>query len=154
MHRNSIRFDPQTFRWEGIDEVPYKFSPGDERGMGWQGVTRHTLASPKTLPAGFELRYFELAPGGYSSLEKHQHVHFVMAARGAGRALIGERLFDFSPLDVLYVPPMTPHRWLNESEAPFGFLCPVDGDRDRPQPVSDSEWEALRANPVTAPYVF
>lgn len=149
-----IPFDPQAFRWQDIEQVPYKSGGIAERGMGWRGVARHTLASPETVPAGFELRYFELEPGGYSSIEKHAHVHFVIAVRGSGRALIGGRVVDVAPLDALYVPPLIPHRWLNESEAPFGFLCPVDGARDRPQPLSDAEWQALRADPATAPYVF
>jgi quercetin dioxygenase-like cupin family protein len=122
--------------------------------MGWRGIRRHTLARPAELPAGFELRYFELEPGGYSSLEKHVHAHLVVALRGAGRALIGDTVVDCAPFDALHVPPLTPHRWLNESSEPFGFLCTVDAERDRPAPLDDEEWEALRANPATAPYAF
>jgi quercetin dioxygenase-like cupin family protein len=122
--------------------------------MGWQGITRHTLARPAELPAAFEVRYFELEPGGYSSLEKHRHAHIVVVLRGAGRALIGERVVDCVPFDTLHVPPMTPHRWLNESTESFGFLCTVDADRDRPAPLDDDEWNALLANPATASYVF
>jgi quercetin dioxygenase-like cupin family protein len=149
-----IPFDPATFRWAGVEEQAYKFSLGDERGMGWKDVTRHTIGHPDQLGAGFELRYFELAPGGYSSVEKHAHVHLVVAVRGSGRALVGDALIDLSPLDALYVPSLVPHRWLNEGNEPFGFLCTVDADRDAPQPLDDAEWEALRANPVTAPYVY
>jgi len=54
----------------------------------------------------------------------------------------------------VYVPPLVPHRWVNPYSEPFGFLCTVDAERDKPQPVSDEEWESLRANPETAPYVF
>jgi quercetin dioxygenase-like cupin family protein len=122
--------------------------------MGWKGVTRHTLASRPAVPAAFELRYFELEPGGYSSLEKHRHIHFVTAVRGSGRALVGERVVDLSPFDAVYVGSLEPHRWVNERDEPFGFLCPVDAERDPPQPLDDDEWERLRANPVTAPYVF
>jgi quercetin dioxygenase-like cupin family protein len=149
-----IPFDPATFRWAGVEEQAYKFSLGDDRGMGWKDVTRHTIGHPDQLGAGFELRYFELAPGGYSSVEKHAHVHLVVAVRGSGRALVGDALIDLSPLDALYVPSLVPHRWLNEGNEPFGFLCTVDADRDAPQPLDDAEWEALRANPVTAPYVY
>jgi quercetin dioxygenase-like cupin family protein len=149
-----IPFDPATFRWAGVEEQAYKFSLGDERGMGWKDVTRHTIGLPDQLGAGFELRYFELEPGGYSSVEKHAHVHLVVAVRGSGRALVGDALIDLSPLDALYVPSLVPHRWLNEGSERFGFLCTVDADRDAPQPLDDAEWEALRANPVTAPYVY
>ena len=149
-----IPFDPTTFRWAGVEERAYKFNLGDERGMGWKDVTRHTIGHPDDLGADFELRYFELQPDGYSSVEKHAHVHLVVAVRGAGRALVGDGIVDLAPLDALYVPALTPHRWLNEGDEPFGFLCTVDAARDAPQPLDDAEWEALRANPVTAPYVY
>ena len=147
-------FDPATFEWDGIAEREYKPSEGDARGMGWKGVTRRTLARADELPAGFDVRYFEFEPGGYSSLERHEHPHFVVTIRGSGRALVGTTMIELAPFDAVHVPPMTPHRWLNESSEPFGFLCTVDRDRDRPQPVSDAEWDELRAQPATAPYVF
>ena len=143
-------FDPEAFRWAGVEVQPYESRVGDERGMGWKDVARHAIGSGD----GFELRYFELAPGGYSRLEKHRHVHLVVALRGRGRALVGTEVVGLEPFTALYVPSLTPHRWLNESEEPFGFLCPVDAERDRPQPLDDAEWEALGANPVTARYVF
>jgi quercetin dioxygenase-like cupin family protein len=149
-----IPFDKDAFRWRGIDPREYRETVGTEQGMGFSGVARHTLARGDDLPAEFELRYFELDPGGYSSLEKHRHAHFVIALRGSGRALIGEQVIELEPLDAVYVAPDTPHRWMNGGDQPFGFLCPVDAGRDRPRPLDDAEWEALRANPVTAPYVF
>jgi quercetin dioxygenase-like cupin family protein len=149
-----LGFDPTAFRWEGVETRSYKESPGKERGMDWKGVTRHTLAGPRTIPAAFETRYFEFEPGGYSSLEKHEHVHLVVVLRGTGRALVGDRVHDIGPFDVVYVPPLTPHRWLNAGDEPFGYLCTVDGGRDRPRPVDDQEWERLRADVGTAPYVF
>ena len=134
------------FRWEGVEARPYK------RGGGFEGVTRYVLG--EALPAAFELRYFELEPDGYSSLEKHRHVHLVIALRGAGKALVGETVGALEPFDALYVPPWVPHRFVNEGREAFGFLCPVDAERDRPQPLDAAELEALRANPATAPYAF
>ena len=148
------RFASETFSWEGVERRAYKDAAGSARGMGWQGITRHTLARPADLPAGFELRYFELEPGGYSSLEKHVHAHIVVVLRGAGRALVGYHVVDCVPFDAVHVPPLTPHRWMNQSDGPFGFLCTVDADRDRPAPLDDAEWDALKANPATAPYTF
>ncbi|MDR5710511.1 MAG: cupin domain-containing protein [Armatimonadota bacterium] len=147
-------FDPERFRWEGVEAKLYKFSGGEVRGMGWRGVRRYTLASPPEIPAAFAIRYFEIEPGGYSSFEKHEHVHFILVLRGRGRAVVGTRIFELAPYDLLYVPPLVPHRWVNESDEPFGFLCPVDADRDPPQPLDDAEWEAMVANPLTAPYAF
>lgn len=149
-----IPFEGGSFRWKGIEPRAYRDATGQERGMAFRGVARHTLAGGQELPAEFELRYFEFEPGGYSCLEKHRHAHFVIALRGAGKALIGREVIDLQPYDAVYVAPRTPHRWMNAGDDPFGFLCPVDSRRDRPQPLDEAEWEALRANPVTAPYVF
>ena len=149
-----IPFDPSLFQWAGIDAHAYKFAIGDARGMGWRGVSRFTIGGPPTEPSQFELRYFELAPGGYSSIEKHAHIHLIIVLRGRGKALIGAEVVDLAPHDIAYVPPSTPHRWINDGEEPFGFLCPVNAPRDAPQPLSDEEWKTLERNPVTAPYVY
>jgi quercetin dioxygenase-like cupin family protein len=142
-------FDPAAFRWDGIEPRAYKDEPGTARGMAWRGVSRHTL-----VRGGFELRYFELAPGGFSSLEKHAHAHAVVAVRGVGRALIGREVVELAPLDLAETGPFVAHRWMNAGAEPFGFLCTVDGERDRPQPLADDEWAALGADPLTAPFVF
>lgn len=154
LQRLHIPFDEAQFAWVGIQPLEYKEHAGDAPGMGWRGVTRYSLGRPPYVQARFALRYFEIEPDGYSSLEKHAHVHLVVVIRGRGRALVGERVVELKPFDILYVPPNTPHRWMNPYSEPFGFLCPADAERDKPQPVSNAEWEALRANPETAPYVF
>jgi S-methyl-1-thioxylulose 5-phosphate methylthiotransferase len=154
MHGARIPFDQATFRWVGIEPQPYKPRTETEPGMGFRGIARHRLADPESLPAHFELRYFELEPGGYSSLEKHEHAHFVIALRGAGLALVGSEMHELTPLDALHVPPLAPHRWLNPGDEPFGFLCPADASRDQPQPLEQHEWDALRADPRTAQFLF
>jgi quercetin dioxygenase-like cupin family protein len=144
-----VRFDPAAFSWDGAERRAYKDEPGVARGMGWQGVSRTTLVR---VPV--ELRYFEIAPGGFSSLEKHAHVQVVTAVRGRGRALIGAEVVDLAPLDVVETPPWAPHHWVAVDESPFGFLCTVEPERDRPQPLDDAEWAALLADPRLAPFAF
>src|SRR5690242_1232604 len=120
-------FDPSAFRWEGIEARTYKDEPGSARGMAWQGISRHTL-----VRGAFEVRYFELAPGGFSSLERHEHVHAVVCVRGRGRALLGSEVVDLSPFDLAETAAWEPHRWTAPFEEPFGFLCTVEGERDEP----------------------
>jgi quercetin dioxygenase-like cupin family protein len=85
-------------------------------------------------PAAFQLRYFEIAPGGFSSHERHRHTHAVLVVRGHGRVRIGGRSRAVGPMDFIYIPPGTPHQFRAGRE-PFGFVCPVDAVRDRPRPV-------------------
>ena len=149
-----LAFDADTFRWDGVETRDYKESEGKQRGMGWRGLTRHTLVPGGSVAAGFEQRYFEIEPGGYSSLEKHEHIHVVITLRGRGRVLVGDRVVELGPMEVLEIPPSAAHRWVNAGEEPWGFLCTVEAERDRPQPVDDAEWEALKADPATAPFIF
>jgi len=96
----------------------------------------------------FQLRYFEIEPGGYSSLEKHRHVHTIVVLRGAGRAVVGREVFDVAPFDFVYVPPNVPHQFVNAGAETFGFLCPVDADRDPPQPLTKEELNELLRDPA------
>ncbi|MBI3998875.1 MAG: cupin domain-containing protein [Armatimonadetes bacterium] len=104
--------------------------------MSWSGVERFILVG-RNDPTAFELRYFEIAPGGYSSFERHHHAHGVLVVRGRGQVRIGDAVHRVRPMDFVFIPPGTPHQFRAGRE-PFGFLCPVDARRDRPQPAERS----------------
>src|SRR2546427_4657787 len=97
--------------------------------------TRQTLLGEGTgeEPFNFVTRYFEIQPGGYSTLERHQHPHAVVVLRGAGRVILGERAYDIAPFDCVYVSPGVYHQFQATSAEPLGFLCTVDRVRDRPE---------------------
>jgi quercetin dioxygenase-like cupin family protein len=128
------RFDPARFRWRGVPARPYK---GETAGsLRWKGVERFVLVGAAGEPTAFHLRYFEIAPGGFSSLERHRHAHAVLVVRGHGRVRLGDAERRVGPMDFVYIPPHVPHQFRAGRE-PFGFLCPVDAVRDRPRPVRD-----------------
>lgn len=116
------------FRWEGRPPVAYKISSE----LPFREVTRTELIGTAGEQSEFDLRYFEIAPGGHSSLERHNHTHVIIVARGTGVLLSGESRLTLSQFDVAYVPPQQVHQLRNESPEPFGFFCIVDHDRDRP----------------------
>ena len=70
---------PQTndSRWAGVAEMRYKA----EGTAPFRDITRQVLFQDPALAC--ELRYFEMQPGGYSTLERHEHTHAVMIQRGA-----------------------------------------------------------------------
>ena len=74
----SIHRKAKDYRWEGVAELPYK---EDDRAL-FKSITRQVLFADPQLHG--ELRYFEVAPGGFSTLERHQHMHAVMILRGRG----------------------------------------------------------------------
>jgi ribulose-bisphosphate carboxylase large chain len=117
------------FTWKGRQATPYKSSSE----LAFKDVTRHELLGPFGEKAAFDLRYFEIAPGGFSSLEKHVHTHAIIAARGRGVLLVDGKRYDLKPLDIAHVPPLRVHQLRNEADGPFGFFCIVDHERDRPR---------------------
>lgn len=102
----------------------------------------HANASRTELIGGdeqtnFELRYFELQPGGFTSLEKHLHTHVIIGVQGAGQLLVDDHQQDFSEDDIAYIPPSSVHQLRNHSDVVFGFYCLVDRNRDKPQAISN-----------------
>jgi mannose-6-phosphate isomerase-like protein (cupin superfamily) len=80
-----------------------------------------------------ELRYFEVAPGGFSTLERHEHMHAVLILRGRGHCLVGGEVKPIATRDLVTVPPMTWHQFRATAGDPLGFLCMVNAARDKPQ---------------------
>jgi mannose-6-phosphate isomerase-like protein (cupin superfamily) len=137
----------EPFRWEGIEVKPYK-----SEGTHFAGITRQVLfAGGDGL--GCELRYFEVAPGGWSSLERHRHAHAVMVVRGSARVLVGDRLIEARAYDLVRIPSRTWHQFQPTGSEPLGFLCMVDCERDTPERPDPADLAALRANPAVAAFI-
>jgi quercetin dioxygenase-like cupin family protein len=123
-----LKLNPETFRWTGVAETEYK-----DTAAHHCRVTRMALVGGQGEATAFHLRYFEIAPGGHSSLEHHEHEHAVVVMRGCGEIQLGDRVHTLSFGDTVYVAPNEVHQLRNVSkEEPFGFLCIVDAVRDRP----------------------
>jgi ribulose-bisphosphate carboxylase large chain len=118
------------FAWEGRPASSYK-AQGE---LAFRAVERHELIGRNGEKTAFDLRYFQIEPGGYSSLEKHLHTHTIICVRGTGSLKRGEAEQALKLFDVAYVPPLQVHQLRNESSEPFGFFCIVDHERDRPLP--------------------
>jgi ribulose-bisphosphate carboxylase large chain len=127
VHRGSIIKHVGSGAWHGIEKIPYK-----KDGTHYQGITRTELFIPEWGEAGFDVRYFEIAPGGYSSFETHSHIHLVIGARGRGEVRIDNQWHKLSPKDIAFIPRKAPHQLRNPGPDPFGFYCIVDHFRDKP----------------------
>lgn len=120
------------FTWEGVALEPYKATT-----EFWKGVTRRELSGTRGESQRFHVRYFEIAPGGHSTLEQHEHEHVVIPIRGRGEAQFGCDVYRVAFGDVVYVAPDDPHQFRCPDDAPepFGFLCIVNAERDAPRAV-------------------
>ncbi len=119
------------FRWSGIKKERYKFNEG-----GWEAISRNTLIGSHGETTKFHLRYFEIQPGGYSSMERHKHEHVVICVRGKGKVLIDKKTYTLEYLDTAYIAPNDVHQLRNPYNEPFGFFCIVNSKRDKPKIVS------------------
>jgi quercetin dioxygenase-like cupin family protein len=134
-------------RWDQVELRPYK---EDERAL-FKTVSRQILFSDPALDA--ELRYFEVAPGGFSTLERHEHMHAVMVLRGRGECLVGREVRKIELHDLVTVPPWTWHQFRASSEEPLGFLCMVNAARDKPQLPTEADLVELGSRPEVARFL-
>ena len=76
------------YRWQDVPLREYK-----TEGSHFRDITRQTLLGEAEGEAAlnFITRYFEVQPGGYSTLEHHQHPHSVVILRGRGEVVLEDR---------------------------------------------------------------
>jgi quercetin dioxygenase-like cupin family protein len=146
MDRPSRVIKSRGFRWEGVEPARYR-----QQGR-FRGIVRQVLLGDGAGEGAlnFITRYFEIEPGGYSSLERHQHPHSVVVVRGRGRVILDDEIRDLEPFDCVYVAPGSLHQLLATGPEPLGFLCIVDRERDEGQPATEEDLAAFRANPAIA----
>jgi quercetin dioxygenase-like cupin family protein len=135
------------YRWEGVEPLPYK---EDTRAL-FKAVTRQVLFSDPGMQG--ELRYFEVAPGGYSTLERHAHMHACLVLRGRGHCLVGSSVRSIETRDLVTVPALTWHQFRATADEPLGFLCMVDAQRDKPQLPTGEDVARLEQDPAIAAFL-
>lgn len=139
----------EPFRWNGVTEHIYK---AEGESVSFRDVTRRKLfIDPEK--SGLELRYFEIAPDGHTTLEKHDHIHLVVPIRGSGSCLVDDRVYNLEINDVVHVPSWAWHQFRASDNEHLGFLCLVTCDRDRPTLPSNSDLEHLQKDPKVAEFI-
>ena len=141
------RGQTQPFVWDGGGVLSYKEDDGTFRS-----VTRQVLTDAEH-GQGTSLRYFEVGPGGHTTLERHEHTHVVVPIRGRGSALVVDRIVPLVLHDVVFVPSWGWHQFRATQDEPLGFLCAVTVVRDRPVLPGEEDLEALRRDPQIAAFI-
>jgi quercetin dioxygenase-like cupin family protein len=145
--KHKLHRPAKDYRWDGVTRMPYK----EEGAAPFKAISRQILHSDPNL-AG-ELRYFEMDAGGYSTLERHEHVHGVMILRGHGHCLIGDEVHEVSLHDLVSIPPWTWHQFRASKGEPLGFLCLVNAQRDKPQLPTQDELRDMKKNKDVAAFL-
>jgi quercetin dioxygenase-like cupin family protein len=92
-------------------------------------------------------------PSGYTTLERHEHMHAVMILTGPGSVLVGDEVFAVKPNDLVNIASWTWHQFRAGPDGKLGFLCLVDAERDRPRLPTREDLDALRAIPAVARFL-
>lgn len=142
-----VRAQTAPGRWDGVELMPYK-QTGD---APFRAISRQLLFSDPALAC--EWRYFEVDAGGYSTLERHEHVHAVMIHRGHGHCLVGDEIRAVAAGDLVFIPPLTWHQFRADAGDCLGFLCVVNVARDRPQLPGADDLARLRGDAAVADFI-
>lgn len=129
MKNNSQVIKCTTYDWQGVERKDYKTQTSN-----FKDIIRYSLLGegPDEHELNMQTRYFEIKPGGYSSLEWHRHPHSVVVIRGKGSVVLNDEVYDLGLHDVVYISPETVHQFHADADDYLGFLCIVDRYRDKP----------------------
>ena len=144
MNSKSTVLKSDDFSWKGGEKKVYKTET-----QNFKDIHRYTLLGEEFKELNSETRYFEIQPGGYSSLEYHRHPHSVVIIRGSGSVILNNELKEISSFDVVYISPETIHQFHADNDEPLGFICMVDRYRDRPSvPDEDKITEVIKSQKI------
>lgn len=137
----------EQFTWP---QVPLRVYKND--GSPHCDITRRTLLGEGLGEEALDalVRYFEIQPGGYSTLERHQHPHAVVVLRGSGSVILDRQVAPVTAGDCVYVAPQCFHQFHADAGEVLGFLCVVSRERDRPVLPTEQELARLREEPAVA----
>ena len=135
------------YTWENVPVREYK-----NEGSHYKDITRQTILGEGEGEEALNCitRYFEIQPGGYSTLERHEHTHTVVIIRGSGEVILEDKVAPVGLHDVVYIGPDTFHQFHATGSEPLGFLCIVDRNRARPRLPEAEDINRLMANEAVA----
>jgi len=140
MKNQSKVLHSDNYHWDTVPKKVYKTDTNN-----FKDISRYSLLGEQDdeQTLNFQMRYFEIEPGGYSSLEYHRHPHSVIIIRGSGSVVLGDEVHPLQLHDVVFISPETMHQFHADKDEKLGFICIVDRYRDRPTIPGDEELESL-----------
>lgn len=93
-----------------------------------EGVMMRMLIGPDDKAPTFNMRHFEVAPGGYTPRHTHDWEHEVYVLAGEGTVMENGQDKPISAGNCVYVPPNEDHQFRNTGSENLKFLCLVPKD--------------------------
>ncbi len=88
-------------------------------------VTMRIVIGPEQGAPNFIMRVFEIEPGGYSYLHKHDFEHEMFFHAGRGEVLFEDKTVAVGPGTVAYIKPNALHQVRNTGTERLTFLCVI-----------------------------
>jgi len=90
-----------------------------------KSVTMRMLVGPDDGAPNFNMRLFEVAPGGWTPRHKHDWEHEVYVLKGSGTVFADGKENSLSAGDCIFIPPNDEHQFVNTGDESLMFLCIV-----------------------------
>jgi quercetin dioxygenase-like cupin family protein len=97
----------------------------DPNEKGAKDVMIRWLITKKDGAENFAMRLFEIKPNGYTTLHQHDWEHEVFILEGNGVTKDKTKETPFEQGDVLFVPPMEWHQFVNTGKDTLKFICVI-----------------------------
>ena len=94
-------------------------------GEGASGVQMRMLLGPAEEAPNFNMRRFDVAPGGHTPLHAHAWEHEVYVLAGEGVVRQGGAEQRITAGNCVYVPPDEKHQFANAGSETLQFICVV-----------------------------
>ena len=88
-------------------------------------VTIRWLVSKKDGALNFQMRLFEVGPGGRTPLHSHEWEHEVYILEGAGKLVFEGEEYSLEKGSYAFVPADREHSFVNTGERTLSFICVV-----------------------------
>jgi quercetin dioxygenase-like cupin family protein len=92
---------------------------------GAEHVTIRWLISKNDGAPRFQMRLFEVAPGGKTPYHSHDWEHEVYILEGEGKIMLKDEEKSLSKGSFVFVPPEIEHSFVNTGKRDFAFLCMI-----------------------------
>jgi quercetin dioxygenase-like cupin family protein len=102
------------------------------------------LLSQEIGVPNFEMRYFEIEKGGYTTKDKHPFEHEVFVVQGTGAVIGEEGARKLKSGDALYIAPDEIHQFRNDDEEAFSFICLIPKGVSRTKKRSSCGWSVKK----------
>ena len=105
--------------------IPYQKVKEEQAEQGAHEVTVRWLITEDDGAENFAMRYFTVAPQGFTPYHSHDWEHEVFILDGQGVIRIGDQTKELVKGIVIFIPPNVKHQFTNPSTNPLRFLCMI-----------------------------